>query len=147
MVHLIKGDLFSSGADIIAHGVNCRGRFGSGIAGIISKQYPHVRAEYLEHYEWSEWKLGDVQMVVAEDGLMIANCATQDMYGYDGQLYADYDAIRICMGKVKEYARNRSNRIAIPKIGCGLAGGDWGIVKGILDEVFQDYDVSVYYLE
>ena len=37
--------------------------------------------------------------------------------------------------------------IAIPKIGCGLAGGDWEKVKVIIEDVFSEYDVVVYSLE
>lgn len=34
--------------------------------------------------------------------------------------------------------------IAIPKIGAGLAGGDWETIRPILEEVFNDYDLTIY---
>ncbi|EGL17721.1 hypothetical protein HMPREF9413_4472 [Paenibacillus sp. HGF7] len=38
--------------------------------------------------------------------------------------------------------------IALPyNIGCGLAGGDWDIVEQIIEEVFIDYDVTLYKFE
>ena len=152
MVNYVLGDLFDTDADIIAHGVNCKGSFGSGIAGLMNRYYPPVRREYLDKFDTEGWKLGDTQFVrlVNVKGYIytiIANCATQDDYGYKGVCHASYPAIRECMTKVKEYARQDNLTIAIPTIGCGLAGGDWNIVKGILEEVFTDYDITVYYLE
>lgn len=39
------------------------------------------------------------------------------------------------------------NELAIPKIGCGLAGGNWNIVEKIINEVTGDkLDVYVYYI-
>ncbi len=147
MLTFVKGDLFSSDADIIAHGVNCRGAFGSGIAGIVAKLYPRARRLYIHKYKAKGWKLGDVQFVAQNDGKCIANCATQLDFGYMKVCNANYPAIRACMESVKDFAKGKKATIALPKIGAGLAGGDWSIIKVILEEVFSDYDATVYYLD
>lgn len=42
---------------------------------------------------------------------------------------------------------NGVEEVAIPKIGCGLAGGDWEVVSRIIDEATgDDLDVYVYEL-
>jgi O-acetyl-ADP-ribose deacetylase (regulator of RNase III) len=157
MVHTVKGDVFESNANIIAHGVNCKGGFGSGVAGLMAKKHPSVRNGYLTKFKSEGWKLGDVQFVHLYDHrssiespnkitYIVANCATQNNYLPRGERHADYDAIKTCMEKVKQYAKEREATIAIPKIGAGLAGGDWGIIEKILKEVFIDYDITVYYL-
>lgn len=97
MIRVIKGDLFTTSAEIICHGVNCQGSFGSGVAGQIAKHFPRVREAYLQKHNKSGWKLGDIQLVFSTDDLelpIIANIATQEKFGYDGQLYADYKAIK-----------------------------------------------------
>lgn len=147
MVHYIKGDVFSSGAQLIAHGCNCRGGFGSGVAGVIAKKYPYVKGKYLLKNATEGWKLGDVQFVNQPIGSTIANCATQQDYLPRGVCHADYEAIRVCMEKVRDYAKLNNLTVAVPKIGAGLAGGDWVIIKDILEKVFVDHDVAVYYLE
>jgi hypothetical protein len=39
---------------------------------------------------------------------------------------------------------NEKRSTAIPyKIGCGLAGGDWEVVKGIIVEVFKPTELFV----
>ena len=147
MITYIKGDLFSTNADIIAHGCNCLGGYGSGVAYTMARNYPKAKSLYLEKYDEEGWNLGDVQMVLQRDGKYIANCATQDSFLPRGICHADYEAIRLCMEKVKRFAKNKGLSIAIPKIGAGLAGGDWTIIEGILKGVFNDYDITVYYLE
>jgi len=147
MLNLVKGDLFESNADIIAHGCNCKGGFGSGVAYTMAKRYPKAKWYYLDKFEEDGWNLGDVQFVLQFDGKYVANCATQDNYLPRGVQHADYDAIRKTMTTVKEFAKGRGLSIAIPKIGAGLAGGSWTVIEGILLDVFVDYDATVYYLE
>lgn len=146
MINYIRGDLFNSTADILAHGVNCRGGYGSGVAKAMANKYPKSKDMYLEKFEEDGWKLGDVQFVRVVGGKIIANCATQDKYWPRNVCNADYPAIRTCMHKVKEYAKAGGYSVAIPKIGAGLAGGDWNIISEIIAEAFSDYEVTVYEL-
>jgi O-acetyl-ADP-ribose deacetylase (regulator of RNase III) len=34
-------------------------------------------------------------------------------------------------------------KIGLPKIGCGLAGGDWNIVRQIIERELIDMDVTI----
>lgn len=147
MIKYVKGDLFKATEDIIAHGCNCRGGFGSGVAGIMAKKHPKAKESYLNKHMTEGWKLGDIQ-VLESNGKFIANCATQDKYGngrFD-ERFADYKAIEVCMLKLYKYCKMMNYTLAIPKIGAGLAGGDWTIIEPIINEVFEDMDVTVYYL-
>lgn len=146
MINYIQGSLFDTQNDIIAHGVNCQGVMGSGVAYGIRQSYPKAYTEYLEKFDQDGWKLGQVQFVQTVSGKTIANCATQYDYLPRNQCHADYAAIALAMTRVKEYAKNAGLSIAIPKIGAGLAGGDWEKVEAILKDVFTDYDITIYYL-
>ncbi len=146
MIHYIQGDLFETNATIIAHGCNCQGVMGSGVAKLVRDQYPEAYQRYLEKYEQEGWRLGEVQFVAQPNGKWIANCATQDEFLPRGICHANYDAIRACMIQLKTFARDRGLSIAMPKIGAGLAGGDWNVIESILNEVFTDFEVSVYCL-
>jgi len=145
MIYTAKGDVFSSGATLIAHGCNTRGAFGAGVALAVARKYPSARNHYMAKHKGEGWQLGDVQFVVCKD-TTIANCATQRTYSPVGRCHVNYDAVRECMEKVKKYAIQFELTVAIPKIGAGLAGGDWGIIKKILKEVFVNHDCTVYYL-
>lgn len=51
---------------------------------------------------------------------------------------ADDAAIRTAAETIAR--RYPDARIGYPKIGAGLAGGDWKTISGILDEAFQGLD-------
>jgi len=146
MIKYVTGDLFKAPERILAHGCNCMGGYGSGVAKGMAKFHKKARDQYMSKYDSEEgWELGDVQFVTSGDKI-IANCATQDEYMPRGVRHADYQSIKKCMELVKDFAKANGYDIAIPKIGAGLAGGDWNIIEGILKDVFSDYDVTVYCL-
>lgn len=136
MIREITGDVFLQDADIVCHQVNCRGVMGAGIAKTVREKIsPKDFEAYREACRQKGAKLlGSVQFCRTPDCL-IANCFAQDGYGRNG-LYTDYKALTRCMGAVRDMAlgpevtpRDSLPVIAVPKyIGCGLAGGDWGIV-------------------
>lgn len=146
MVKYKKGDLLNADEFVIAHGCNCVGGFGSGVAGQIAQKWPDVRSAYLRQHNSYGWKLGQVQYVDIGDHI-ITNCGTQQKYVPRGICHADYGAIQNCMVKIKTYCKSHGFSLAIPKIGAGLAGGDWNEIEDILTEVFHDYDVTVYELQ
>ncbi len=143
MIKYKKGDLLEATENIIAHGCNCSGGFGSGVAGQIAKKWPLIK-DYFHRVKNPE--LGSIQIVEAYNKYTFINCFTQQKFLPRGICHANYNAIKDTMFSVKEYAKEKNQSIAIPKIGAGLAGGDWNIIEGILNEVFNDYDVTVYEL-
>jgi len=146
MVKYVNGDLFDSDANILAHGCNTVGGYGSGVAKLMAENFPAAKMSYYNKYNGEGWKLGDVQFVLVGSLKYVVNCATQQEYYPRNRVHADYDAIRTCMEKVKNFAKVGGLTIAIPKIGAGLAGGDWNTIEAILNEVFTDYDVTVFVL-
>ena len=145
---IIKGDLFSTECDIIAHGVNCKGGFGSGVAGQIAKHYPLAKKEYLRKYNDEKWKLGDIQLITINPRLMIANIATQENYGRAKLQYVDYAALKIGLDRVFEFAQDIKLSIAAPMIGAGLGGGDPKKILSIFKDISSDFprvSFEVYY--
>jgi O-acetyl-ADP-ribose deacetylase (regulator of RNase III) len=141
-----QGDIFASDEKRIAHGVNCSGGFGSGIAKAIAEKYPMVRDAYLYRYNTCGWRLGHVQLLGVGDGSgrEIANCATQQRYGKpDEGPYVSYQAIREV---IRDLIRSWPDGFAIPKIGAGLAGGNWDIISKIIEEESRNTEVRVYIL-
>ena len=65
---------------------------------------------------------------------------SQYHYGY-GAINCDYSAIKKGFISLNEEYENKS--IAIPKIGAGLAGGDWNRIKGIIENELRDCQVTV----
>lgn len=148
----IKGSILDAPQKYIAHGVNAQNVMGSGVAKVLFDKYPSVKEdyhfyhkEYEEHIDSNEELLGIYSVSDQSDGKSILNCYTQEFYGYDERKYVSYDAIFNCFKSMVDLG---VKEIAIPKIGCGLAGGNWEIVSRIIDDATGDnLDVYVYYLE
>ena len=167
MIKYIKGDLLTTNAYVIVHGCNCQGVMGSGVAKAIRDKYPEVYKEYRRIYNnnGNRLSLGHIIPVHAnkqggkfsELGLdyLIINAMTQRHYGRDGKRYVSYDAISNCLQVLDSYLRSEHTSggyyknaytIAMPKIGCGLGGGDWSIVEKIVEKELEGFQVEVYEL-
>ena len=145
MVKYIKKDLLDTDCKYIAHGVNCQNAMGSGVAKALYTKYPEVKSEYHRYCDTGVHRLGATQLVDCGDK-QIFNCFTQSGYGREpGRVYMSYEAVALCFQNFRELG---IKQIAIPKIGCGLAGGDWGkIEKTINWAVKNDVEVLVHVLE
>lgn len=109
--------------------------------------HPGSYTAYIAKYQNEGWKLGDVQIVELVKGEfpLIANCATQNGYGYaDGQtVFVSYPAVTRVMQALEKYCREKNYDLAIPRIGAGLAGGDWELIKNIIEKVFSNSSVTI----
>ncbi len=146
MIKIVEGDLLQASEDIIGHQVNCKGVMGGGVALQIKNTYPLVYEVYKLHCNGvnpTSNLLGDCQIVPCKMRL-VANLFGQDGYGI-GKQYTDLDALRKSLIKLKDYAQDHNNSVALPYlIGCGLGGGNWDDVYKIIDDVFIDYEVTLY---
>ena len=155
MITYIQGDITETDCMVIAHGVNCQGVMGSGVARALFEKWPKVRAFYHDYFNEfnagidGENFLGEIDSIqMNRGGKVVVNCFTQQYFGPGDRCYLSYDALYECMVKLKKLCEVHYNvdEIAIPKIGCGLAGGDWKIVEAILHSVFPEnnFNVKVY---
>jgi O-acetyl-ADP-ribose deacetylase (regulator of RNase III) len=143
----IVGDITQTELKYIAHGVNCQNKMGSGVARALYEKFPSVKEKYHTFCTNTRLsaRLGIVQIAPVENDKTIINMFTQLNYGYDGKRYVNYAAISKCF---KSLVGQITEPIAIPKIGCGLAGGDWKFVEQLInDTVGDDLEIWVYELE
>lgn len=147
MITIIEGDILNAKEDIIAHQVNCQGVMGAGLAKQIKNKYYNSFLTYKHACDGVSDKndlLGSIRRYREEDGKVICHIFSQLNYGR-AKRQTDYEALRNGLKKLEIIARNNDKTVALPYgIGCGLAGGDWDIVYKIIDEVFKDYEVTLY---
>lgn len=124
-----------TGLNVIVHGCNAQGKMGSGFAKELRTRFPEAYERYIEVYNLRGLELGDTVYYDVSDQLCIANCITQKFYGYDGEKYVSYDAIDNAMLKMNELigSLNVVTHIHFPKIGAYLGGGNWNVIKEIID--------------
>lgn len=130
------GDVLNSDEQIIVHGCNCMCTMGAGIARQIREQFPAAYQADQKTLWGDKNKLGSFTYAFEErangDKVAIVNAYTQYIYTRT-EVDLDYDALRLVMVRICEYFPQKI--IAMPRIGCGLAGGDWEKVRTILDSV------------
>ncbi|MCM1222434.1 MAG: macro domain-containing protein [Lachnospiraceae bacterium] len=149
MVKETFGDIRDATEDIICHQVNCQGVMGAGVAKALYQQWPNVKTHYqmLCHRISDPTKLlGEVQIVDVTPDKQVANVFGQLDFGRDPyRKYTDYVALTNAFNEIRNRYHDKS--LAFPYgFGCGLANGDWNIVRDMIDTYFSDMDVTIYQL-
>lgn len=165
MIHYIRGDatepIVETGKRVIAHIVNDEGAWGKGFVNAVSAKWAEPEAYYRKQAKFAKgFKLGEVQWVFVDLDLAVCNMIAQHgLYNPKNPVPLRYDALDRCLNKLAEGARavagmsdgSSSERhklsVHMPRIGCGLARGDWSRVSELIAENLWDIDVYVYDLE
>lgn len=135
MMKFEKGNIVTGTYPIFCHQVNCRKRMRSGLARQIRNKYPEVYQEYMKI---ENPMLGYILPVFATDGRICINMFAQEGYGINKR-YTDYTAFKNCLKAITGFIADHHIKDDIPiafpyGIGCGLAGGDWYVIKGMLKD-------------
>lgn len=139
------GDMFTTDAGAIGHGVNCKGVMGAGVAKIVKDKFPRNYDAYKTACDLEFLRPGET-FVHYENDTLIFNMASQENPGADAQyLWVLQSAI-----EAAQVATQRGlKKIAIPQIGCGIGGLVWEPVEHILISVelsFSDFEFEVWKL-
>lgn len=144
-----------NGKKIIVHICNNvpGGVWGAGFVLALSAKWPGPEAAY-RTMRLCDRKLGNVQLVKVTDEIHVANMIAQHgtrpsmLPGPDGKFISTppirYDALRICLLKVRENSISQDASIHMPRIGCGLGGGNWKNVLAVIEECLPDTEIYVY---
>ena len=143
-MNVLHGDLLQLALDgrfdAIVHGCNCQCAMGKGIALSIKNQFPEAYEADLRTPKGDRGKLGTISTADVVRGaarFTVVNAYTQFHYRGD-RVLADYDAIRSAFAEIKR--RFAGRRTGYPRIGAGLAGGDWAVISKIIDEELAGED-------
>jgi O-acetyl-ADP-ribose deacetylase (regulator of RNase III) len=162
MISYIDGDLIKLAKegkfDVVVHGCNCMSTMGAGIAPQMAKVFGCDKFE-MELWGPTIQKLGNIDyrtFVLGENAIWdlleaknnrnepevtVVNAYTQNHYGKNLGIPFDYNAFRICLIKINEGFKGK--HIGMPKIGAGLAGGDWNKISRIIEEEITNCKVTV----
>lgn len=143
VTYIDKGDIFLiEGVKSYAHGCNCAGAMGKGIALQFKDKYPRMYLEYRRLCKDGKFRPGDVFDYCYGEG-HVYNLATQATWRTKAKTEYIGEALR----RMLEAAVNDGVKsIAMPAIGAGLGGLAWEDVKSVIDDVgagFPDVDLYV----
>ena len=140
-IRYVWGDLFANRyrARAFAHGCNCEGSMGAGIAVGFRQRYPAMYEQYRARCKATprQFNLGDCWLWKAADRPWVFNLGTQEGVW---RARASYEAIEQALGRMRGLADAEGVAgIAIPRIGVGYGGLSWKKVRAIVERVFADW--------
>jgi len=142
------------GMKFIAHCCNNIGAWGAGFVMALSRRWGMPELMYRK---WAQENpaemresLGKIQVVPVEKDIMVINIIGQHRIGpdKDGNPPIRYNAIKEGLLKTNEIMDGYSGKnptLHMPRIGSGLAGGDWDKIEKIIKETVK-YKTFVYTL-
>jgi O-acetyl-ADP-ribose deacetylase (regulator of RNase III) len=147
-IEFVTGNLFVNRvkAEALAHGCNCAGSMGAGIAVGFKERYPKMFEEFKRRCKARppEFTLGDV-FLWREDGKpAVFNLATQPRPGR-GATYPIVEAALKALRTAADEAGIRS--IAMPRIAAGYGGLSWKKVRAQIADAFADWSGMLYVYE
>lgn len=152
------GDLIQAAKDgyldVVGHGCNCMCTMKSGIAPLMAAAFPAAHDADQATQKGDVSKLGTFSSAKVDD-LLVVNLYTQYTFTgrREGKMDLSYDALKESLDNLADFLLEDplnapwDIRIGLPKIGAGLAGGDWGKIAKIIRESLADFDVTIYVLK
>jgi O-acetyl-ADP-ribose deacetylase (regulator of RNase III) len=134
-VTIMHGDIFTTQAQVIGHGVNTQGLMGNGIARTIRIMYPSAFKAYQQ---------------ACDDGTLyggqclIANIASQVLPGAEAKLHLLAEGLDNMFLQMEQLGLNT---VALPRIGAGVGGLHWDEVLYTIKEAAKLHpgiDVEVW---
>ena len=154
-LNYVEGDAtcpMGDGPKILVHVCNDVGRWGKGFVLGLSRRWKSPEQAFKAAFAAeANSMLGDVQFVQVADDLTVANLIGQRSIAgrHTKTPPVRYDAIRDGLDKVAVRACALGASVHMPRIGCGLAGGEWARVEPLIVETLcaADIVVTVYDFE
>lgn len=130
-------DLFKSLNQVaIIHGNNCENNMGKGLAKTLKDKFSRI------------WKpntkctMGDFEIIEVKPNKYIINAYTQVLRGKPNNTFDTYEIRKKALRDVFRNLKLDPNTVLlIPRIGAGLAGGNWEDIKNIILENIQHENI------
>ncbi len=156
--------------NIICHCCNAFGGWGRGFVVPLGKRYPQSKIDYVNfcrsYQDSNEHRcelMGQVCFSVVAPDLIVANLIGQYFYSKNQRQYVKQDGILpmflptpegrfVCYNAIEkgfmaisDYTERIDKPVVIhmPRIGCGLAGGDWSKIEKLIERSFCANDIHV----
>jgi len=152
-ISYVKGNAtrpVGDGVKVIVHICNNIGAWGAGFVLALSKRWLQPEKQYKAK---RTYVLGSYDLIHVEDDIIICNLIGQDGIKKDkyGLPPVRYVAIETALKELAKKLNSVDVNISIhmPKIGSGLAGGNWKIIERIIEVTLcaKGIPVTVYELD
>lgn len=140
-IEYLRGDATEprgEGVRIIAHIVTDSAQVwgGGGFAAALRRAYPSLTDAFRNWVISSKdnLALGRTHYAEAKEGVTVASMIAQHGYSSEVKVKIRYEALAQCLGDLARHAKLVAGVVHMPRIGTGLAGGNWDIIKEIIED-------------
>lgn len=144
MIEFTSGDMFEKPVDIRVNTVNCKGVMGAGVALAFKNRYPDMFKDYKKACHDGIVRPGSMYVWKNLLGDWIINFPTKR----DWREPSRYDDILAGLEDLRSYLKGLGPvSVALPALGCGHGGLDWGKVSSMVKEKLSDLDARILVFE
>lgn len=135
MIHIVKGNIFQSEAEVLVNPVNCDGVMGAGLALQFKRAYPEMFLDYLRQ----DLEPGKLHCFQADR--LIINFPTKVHWRDLSRIeYIRSGLVALAF----EIGQRGIKSIAIPPLGCGLGGLKWTEVGPMIEQMLGELPVEIF---
>ena len=135
-------DIFESGAQTLVCPVNCVGVMGKGLALKFARRWSALFKEYLMLCSWDQliWGKCKLYRPDAPDEPAVILFPTKGHWKNPSDIQRLKEGLRHLE---INYSGWHLGSLAVPALGCGEGGLNWELVRPLLMEHFETYDIPV----
>lgn len=145
MIVYRKGDAINpveNGRIGLFHIVNSLNGWGSGFVIPLGQKYPQSKKDYHNWYTNGQkqlipFMLGEVFTTKVSDDIYIFNMLAQKGFGFKNIPPIRYEALRECLIKINDFAKNNLDYIIGPRIGANRSGGNWEVISKMIEKYIE----------
>lgn len=147
MIEYRNGNLLEDSSEALINTVNTVGLMGKGIALQFKQAFPDVFREYQRACKNDEVQVGKMH-VVPTNSLVgtkyVINFPTKKHWKENSKMNYITEGLSDLKNVIEELG---IQSIALPPLGCGNGGLNWGVVKPQIEETFRESSVKVHVYE
>ncbi len=146
MLHEVSGDILSSKAQVIAHGVAPNDSFHQGLALQLREQWPALYKDFRHYCQTQHPKAGSLWSWMGASGTHIVCLFTQDgAYGHGAKPGRATTAhVGHALRELHRLAVDEQfTSIALPRLATGVGGLDWHEVQPLIAQHLGDLNIPV----
>lgn len=137
------------GPRAIVHLVNDKtANWGGAFANALRSRYPEAQQDFRAWVaaDKSRLRLGEIRRIDVEPELEVITIVGQKGYGSSAHPRVRYEALRSALQRVSKLLDRGPASVHMPRIGAGMAGGDWNVIAELVCHELVDHghEVTVY---